>query len=481
MTEQDHDHEHDGHGHGHDNDGGVPRPGSQFFTHRSEGEPTPLVSASELPQGCALHVARSGKGGVVDRLAAANADARSRAIERIGNLFPGYDVEATAQNVDDRRFTILRVPDELLAYFDAQGAIDHLLVHRENKFAMNGITFSRGELEGHRAAPPGTVRGIGTDADRGLVAVGGLANALSQQWTTIVNSADRTDRAMGRLCNDLSTAVGCNTNVNVYLSYGPAAGFGAHWDAHDTIIVQVLGKKEWAVFEPVALAAQTPWIEKTVSERCIWEGELEPGMALVIPRGWGHEVRGSTELSAHYTIGLNRLEVRQILDRAAWESGYWPTLRADVPYDIDAPTSSYGGSVFDEADGLREAAAEVLSDDMIERAIAAFRARIQMRLFPSLPATFRAFEQGDWSGCALQLPAPAGIAVHRDEEHQTVVAFDDRLIHVDNRALDAFLMLAHGAPMKFDELPVVDVEGNDERQRFARDLLKNSLAEVIEA
>ena len=82
-------------------------------------------------------------------------------------------------------------------------------------------------------------------------------------------------------------------------------------------------------------------------------------MALVIPRGWGHQVDGCDDLSIHCTFAVVRLEVHQLLERIAFEAGCWPSLRADVPFDVHRPARSYAGGVFDQPGGFAAALAEV--------------------------------------------------------------------------------------------------------------------------
>src|SRR5262249_12413866 len=155
-------------------------------------------------------------------------------------------------------------------------------------------------------------------------------------------------------------------NTNVYLSHAGAEGFGPHWDTHDTIIVPVHGRKRWSIFEPKSLSAQRPWVGGGVSDRPLWTGDLLPGGALVIPRGWGHEVEHGEDLSIHYTIGIARLEVHHVFERVSFEAGFHPKLRADFPFDLREPAGSYGESVFDDPHGFAREASALLTPELFE-------------------------------------------------------------------------------------------------------------------
>ena len=272
---------------------------------------------------------------------------------------------------------------------------------------------------------------------------------------------------------------GARVNTNVYISAGESSvGFGAHWDQHDTIIVPVQGAKRWTIFEPSVLSAQQPWTERATSGRSIWSEIIEPGDALVIPRGWGHRVENLDDLSVHYTIGVNRFEVHQIFDRIAFESGYWPAYRADVPFDPFAPIDSYGGSVFDEPLGLAETLSEIATPALVHRAVASYRARLRVDPVQTLSPAFSAVFRGAWDGLCLRLVAPGGVMLVEQDEDHVVVAFDDRVVQVDRVAWPAFLTLASGGAPAVADLPAIEVDGLDQREAFARQLIVARMAVV---
>jgi hypothetical protein len=308
---------------------------------------------------------------------------------------------------------------------------------------------------------------------------GGLARAVAERWTAIVNGADRLDGPLSEVCLHLTRVYGGPVAVNIYISQGPSKGFGAHWDSHDTIIVPICGSKRWQLFEPTVLSAQRPWIAFEISDRPVWEGVIDPSTALVIPRGWGHRVEGSDELSVHCTIGVNRLETHNLLERVGYEAGFWPMMRADVPYDPLEPVGSYEGSVYDDPLGFARTIAEIASPELVDRAIAAHRARLVRPPFGELGHAFRAVAYDDWSGLALRLNAPAGISVHREDEDAAVLAFCNRAVRVAAEAGDAFVALVDTAPRKISELPAVGGgDGGDRRTELARLLVVLGLATV---
>ncbi len=446
-----------------------------FEEQPAEG-PGLLVQTTEIPVGVPLTVPREGASPLQHQLAIGNAAARTASLKQLAEWLPGYDFEEAAQNVDSRRFMVIRLGDSLVRYLDGESMVERLLFAHDHTWGLGGISFSHGDLKGHQPPPDFAAR-VNPKSGLGRLDQGGLVRALDERWTAIINSADLYDPPLNEVCTHLTRAYGSPLNTNVYVSFGPSKGFGAHWDNHDTIIVPVHGSKRWALFEPAVLSAQRPWIGPDVSDRALWEGVLEPGMALVIPRGWGHRVDGSDDLSVHCTIGVARLEVHDLFERVRFEAGYWPVMRGDVPFDVREPAVSYGGSVFDEPDGFARTAGEIASVELIERAVASHRARIRRAAYPSFLDTFRAAALGDWSELTIKLVAPAGVMVHAELDDEVILAFNNRAVRVALEARDAVAALADCAPWMVGALPSVGGD-EDRRPELARLLVTAGLATV---
>ena len=439
--------------------------------------PTPLVAVGELVMGVALSLPRRGASPVQHRIAAANEQARLLALSRLERFLPGYDFAAAAQNTDDRRFSVLEIGTELLEHLDAVRVIERLIGEKEHAFAPGGVTFSHGDSKGHQLPPPMAARGMNSASNPyGRLEVGGLAANLATQWTTILNGIDRFDPRIAAVASDVSAVYGARVNTNVYLSFADATGFGPHWDTHDTIIVQVHGEKRWALYNPTVLSAQAPWSDRGVSGSEIWRGVLRPGMALMIPRGWGHEVLGSDDLSIHYTIGINRVEVHHLLERVAYEAGMQPLLRADVPFDLRAPILSYAGTPLEDPNGLGREIGDLITPELIDRGVASYRARLELRRHSQLTATFAPLALDRWDGTVIRIPTVGAVMMLDESADAVTLGFDNRSVQIRAEALDAFVALADSEPRALDALPPVLVDGEDQRARFVRELVANNIA-----
>jgi hypothetical protein len=437
-----------------------------------------FVRVSDIARGTPMRVPDKGGDVAEAELAAANDAARAASIEQLQVWLPGYDVAGAAQNTDDRRFQGLYIGEALLDFLDAPAAVDEMLTRHDQVWGLDGVSFTHGDIDGHSPPPPGAARSS-EDGTRGRLDIGGFMRAIEGGWTAIINGAQRYSAPLAELTDHLTRVSGARTNTNIYVSAGTASvGFGAHWDQHDTVIVPVQGAKRWTIFEPSVLSAQQPWTERATSGRSIWSEIIEPGDALVIPRGWGHRVENLEDLSIHYTIGMNRLEVHQLFDRIAFESGYWPAYRADVPYDPFAPVQSYGGSVFDEPQGLAESLAGIATPALVRRAIASHRARLRVDPVQALAPAFRSVFRHDWTGLSLRIIAPGGVMYLEEDDEHVVVAFDDRAVQIERSVWPAFVALAAGAALTVEQLPPVELDGTDQRAELARELVVNRMATV---
>ncbi|HEX6099923.1 MAG TPA: cupin domain-containing protein [Thermoanaerobaculia bacterium] len=177
-------------------------------------------------------------------------------------------------------------------------------------------------------------------------------------YSIIIHEFERHSAPMLRLCHDLERSFHATVPAHVYLTPSNAQGFVAHWDTHDTLIMQFTGAKDWAVYDsPILLPTrQQPiypdqWsrVEPTLT------ATLEPGDLLYIPRGFVHEARTRDTMSGHVTIGLQTHTYADLLRSIADNAHAVPWLRKSLPVDFQSVASNdeFLGHVhefFDNAD-----------------------------------------------------------------------------------------------------------------------------------
>lgn len=132
--------------------------------------------------------------------------------------------------------------------------------------------------------------------------------ALYQEGATIVLQAlERSWGPLIELCKALEAYLGHPVQANMYLTPAKAQGFAAHHDTHDTLILQIEGRKRWKVYDmpfPLPLPRQSalpPGVTRGPVEH---DFVLNAGDTLYMPRGFIHEALTSDSYSMHITIGI---------------------------------------------------------------------------------------------------------------------------------------------------------------------------------
>ena len=146
-----------------------------------------------------------------------------------------------------------------------------------------------------------------------------LAEELRQGATLIVDGIDDVHPPIRRLATELERESGESVLVNLYAGWGDSKGFDLHWDDHDVIVIQILGRKAWQVR---GVSRRFPVQRDREANRqfsppqpVLWEGHLEAGDFLYLPRGWWHAASAVAEPTLHLTISITK---RNGLDFMKW-------------------------------------------------------------------------------------------------------------------------------------------------------------------
>ncbi|WP_158840555.1 JmjC domain-containing protein [Saccharothrix deserti] len=168
-----------------------------------------------------------------------------------------------------------------------------------------------------------------------MVDMARLGRLLKEGATLVLDAVNTYDATLEVACRALQWWARELVQVNTYLTTGSAAGFQLHWDDHDVIIVQVAGQKSWEVR---GLARPVPMYRdaepnQTPPEEIVWQGTMQPGDVMHIPRGYWHQATREDHgdgYSLHLTFGFPQRTGVDYLTWLADQSRRDEVLRHDI-------------------------------------------------------------------------------------------------------------------------------------------------------
>jgi hypothetical protein len=202
-----------------------------------------------------------------------------------------------------------------------------LILSKESTFISGVSAVERGGAGGGGGG--GTGGEGGHPADLPVDAV--LQFVQHQGYSLVLNHMQYRHAGVAALAAALRRELGLVTNANLYCTPGAEQAFRVHYDARETFVLHLNGRKRWRVFAPVdrerlflvrdadpnvGSAALAAWLrldeaEQTTAaaaaasnsdgqrqqqqqqqqQRAIFDGELSPGDVLFMPRGFPHLAR----------------------------------------------------------------------------------------------------------------------------------------------------------------------------------------------
>lgn len=276
----------------------------------------------------------------------------------------------------------------------------------------------------------------------------------------------------------LAGELGHPVQVNAYVTPPANQGFAAHYDVHDVFVLQVAGRKQWTIHEPVLSdpLPDQPWEQHRpeVAERAagpaLIDVVLEPGDTLYLPRGTVHSAQALGETSIHLTVGIHPLTrydlARHLLEVAQRE----PALRTSLPACADLADPAVLVPHLDATVAALRAAVEAASADEIARRVETALMG-QTRPEPIGPLAQLVAAEAMTPGTPLRLRTALRSRVSRDEEHVTITLLD-RTITLPAQAGDAIKTVFAGAPFTAADLTGLDA---GEQLVVARRLLREGV------
>lgn len=118
-------------------------------------------------------------------------------------------------------------------------------------------------------------------------------------------AADELSPRLSYLAASAESVFGSTCFVNIHAGLHNSRGFDTHWDGHEVCVLQVQGRKHWRVLgitEKAPLAVP-PAQKGSPPEDLLWEGALEAGDLLYLPRGCWHSAVALDGPTLHLSLG----------------------------------------------------------------------------------------------------------------------------------------------------------------------------------
>jgi hypothetical protein len=274
-----------------------------------------------------------------------------------------------------------------------------------------------------------------------------LTRHLREGATLVLDAVDELQPAIEEIASGLEHFFHERVQVNLYAGFQTSRGFDLHWDDHDVFVLQVAGRKRWAVYgmtRPYPLAPDVEAAERPRGEP-IWEETLEAGDLLYIPRGWWHVAEPLAEPTLHLTVGVHNRTGHDLLR--------WLTerMRAAELYRRDLPRFATPAERAAHTASLREQLLAAFDDELMEVYFAEYDAGAEPRPRLGLP----------WSASGELLPAEADSLVRflpprplafRTEGAEVIFEFRRRRWRFQQGALPLLRRLEEGRICSLAEL-----------------------------
>ena len=168
--------------------------------------------------------------------------------------------------------------------------------------------------------------------------------------------------------------------MNLYAGWRTEKGFDLHWDDQETMMLQISGRKRWKIFRPTRLHPLKNDIERAPepAEEPIWDGILEDGDMIYLPRGWWHVAYPLDEPSLHLTFSMLPPTGIDVLQWLVGKLRHHEEVRMDVPRLDGIAAEPYVA-------GLRTVLNGALTDVVLARFLREWDLNVRTRPRISLP------------------------------------------------------------------------------------------------
>lgn len=296
--------------------------------------------------------------------------------------------------------------------------------------------------------------------------------------TIVFNQMQRRIPNLRALCRQMETELGLSFQTNLYLSPPNSSGFKVHYDTHDVFVLQMLGHKEWKLFEsPIALpfAGQHHDESGTEPGTTTHEFTLRQGDLAYIPRGFYHAANASRSESLHITLGaLNRTWSEILIEAVSELSLRDPEFRRALPIGFGTRNFDTGRAATQFKALLERFCGAADFAAVMQSMTRDFAGSRSAGLSGHLTQMLRL---GELSGETRIVARDGAIFLPEADEETLTLHYLNTAIAFPARAGEGVMAALSGTPLKVADIPgPLDLEG---RLVLARRLIEEGLVQTV--
>jgi hypothetical protein len=286
----------------------------------------------------------------------------------LAELLQPYPCKVFMNSAWGRRFLHVRGPREKFSALLPWRVLNRIL--REHRFTRPRLVLTKEGAEVPDSEFIGHFRDRRGQSVPQIMA-SELNERLRQGYTLVLNQVDELYEPITALAESLEYEFRERTQVNAYAAWGQSHGFNLHRDDHDVFVLQIAGRKNWRVCG-LSESGNPP-------KDAEWEGIMEEGDLLYMPKGCWHEARAEGEATLHLTCGIQN---RTGIDLLRWMQ---QELQRSKVYRAELPRFASRDDQLQHVAKLRGELNRVFDDAILDRFFTDYDARALSRLHLSLP------------------------------------------------------------------------------------------------
>lgn len=160
-----------------------------------------------------------------------------------------------------------------------------------------------------------------------------LFEQLRDGATIIANSIDKSHGQIGIYCRELEKELSVKIWANLYVSPAKSSGIGIHQDAHDIIIIQLAGKKNWHIYPKESYSGPRQPGPNDIPEK---EFQIQENELIYLPKNHPHMANAIDDSpSVHLALSFEGLVWSDLIEHFAKQANEDIDFQQRVPIPLE--------------------------------------------------------------------------------------------------------------------------------------------------